>query len=246
MKNIQQKFLYMIGIVWIVILLNFMLKQDAIATVNDKSELEQVEWMLEKQEVTDICYHVSLVAKAEPREKQEQKEVLLYIANLLEEENIDIEQEIRSNGTSMYWKVEHSNQFLEVQYLDMEEDYMILTMEQTKNDENKDAVIYMNAFQQIVEEFHLTGIPCMSLTAHFPSVLSFQEKNMVSENIFYLFQAKEVDCIRGSDLYTVYGYSEHIPFGIYVAEQCINLNLSFSDLEESEQTKIEIGIPVSN
>lgn len=252
--------MYGIGIVWMFVLLKFIWEYKVVATARSTSvgsKFEQVcvvmDDILKEQNATNVCYTVNLVAKSQSRTKEEQKQLLNNIAELVETQEkffgktgISIEEETRSNGTSMCWTLNETNMSFMAQYLDMEEDYVVLTVKQTGSGDCKKAAFYMKHFYEFVAHYDLTGIPCMEVTAYLPKVLGFTEKNVLSENIFYMFQTKQVDGIRSSDLYTIYGYSNIIPISIHVAEQLMNINISFSTIEETSQTILQIGIPISN
>lgn len=228
----NKRFLYGIAVAWMLVLGQF------IQESGEMKQLEQtINMVLKEQKVTDICYTVKLVAETPQKTKKEQYEFLYEIA----QKKLPIVEETRANGTSLSWEICEQEVQICAQYLDMSEDYIVITM---NGEKSEDAFFYMNYFQDLVEEYDLTGIPCMELTAYFPKQLNFMERNVISENLFYIFQANEVDGIRGSDLYTIYGYSSCIPVRMKVAEQWMNLNVSFSLLEKSNQTKLQIGIPI--
>lgn len=249
-KTINQKFLYGIALVWLIVLAKFIWQYHVVATASGatgKSEFEQicveVDGALKEQNATNISYTVTLVAKGTSRTKEEQKQLLSEVAKMTggQEECINMNLETKANGTSLSWEINQSDMCINAQYLDMKEDYIVITIECKACEK---ASYYMTYFEELVKAYELTGIPCMEITAYLPEMLNFTERNVLSENIFYMFQAEEVDGIRGADLYTIYGYSNLIPSRISVADQLMNLNFSCSLIEETAQTKLQIGIPV--
>lgn len=240
--------IYMTALLWMASLWQFILEHKPAAAFTDQASSPQETWqqfdeMLEEAGAREICCVIDLAARSVSRNEEEQKQLLLDAAKRIGvKDDILFQRETRSNGTSLFWEAEVFGATLKAQYLDMQEDYVVLHMEDWSF--KKPAAIYMNIFQDIAEDYKLTGLPCMELTAYLPGDFSFAEKNILSENIFHLLEVQEVDGIRGQDLYTLYGYTNMLSPYIVADQKMINVNLAFTPHEEDNETEIHLGIPV--
>lgn len=241
--------IYMTALLWMAALWQFILEHKPAAAFTDQTDFPQKTWeqfgeMLEEAGAGELCCVIDLAARSASRTGEEQEQLLLDAARRMgvEKEDILFQREVKSNGTSLFWEAEVSGGTLYAQYLDMQEDYVVLHLEDQSFE--KPASIYMDIFQDIAEDYELTGMPCMELTACLPGDFSFVEKNVLSENIFHLLEVQEVDGIRGQDLYTLYGYTNLLAPYIIADQKMINVNLAFTSREEEHETEIHLGIPV--
>lgn len=240
--------IYMTALLWMAALWQFILEHKPAAaftnqTASPKKIWEQFDKMLGEAGAKERCCVIDLAARSASRTGEEQEQLLLDAARRMGvEENILFQREVRSNGTSLFWEAEVSGATLYAQYLDMQEDYVVLHLEDRSFE--KPTSIYMDIFQDIADDYELTGLSCMELTACLPGDFSFVEKNVLSENIFHLLEVQEVDGIRGQDLYTLYGYTNLLTPYIIADQKMINVNLAFTSREEEQETEIHLGIPV--
>ncbi len=239
----------MTAILWMAVLCQFIWEKTLEAQLVSEAAMFDEMWdsfqqMAAQAGVTEDRYAVDFAARSHSKSREEQENLLVEAAACMGigEDALSWNREVKSNGSCLSWEASTFWGSAYAQYLDLEEDYVVLHLEDRASVQSP--LWYLECFRDFAQTYELTGVPCMEWTAFFPEELCFLEKNMLSETIFSLFAAQEVDGIRGEDLYTVYGYSDRMAPSIVVDQSRINVNLAFTDDEERGKTKIHLGIPV--
>ncbi len=179
--------------------------------------------------------------------EQEYVETLLFsIAKQLQINTGVINSEQKENGYEVVLEKDGVNGYTTIKFLSIvgegkeAKNYIVITIDLKNNIEY--GITYQNLLEKIGQDFHITGIPTQQLQIQYDKILSLEEKNSIIKEICEKYYIKEQEGVRGSDFYTIYGYTPNISYRVKTNEMYMNVNIAFN--RNGDKTNMLIGIPV--
>lgn len=112
-----------------------------------------------------------------------------------------------------------------------------------KEEKLESLLSYKTKIERLLKMRNMVPTSNVNLKGSRSGKMSRKEKEEVTDQLFQMLQATEVEAVREEDLYTVYGYSPYMENVFYYGEKKINLNLAFSYDEEERETLFYLAMP---
>lgn len=112
-----------------------------------------------------------------------------------------------------------------------------------KEEELESLLSYKTKMERLLKMRNMVPVSNVNLRGSRSGKMSRKEKEEVTDQLFQMLQATEVEAVREEELYTVYGYSPYMENVFYYGEKKINLNLAFSYDEEEKKTLFYLAMP---
>ena len=100
--------------------------------------------------------------------------------------------------------------------------------------------------EDVFETKGIKGNVTVNLQGKMPGVLSYSEKNSITNSLLKELDAKVVSENRGNDLFTVYAYSENVKGSVICGGKKVNINISEDYSEIENMTTIYLSTPLNN
>ena len=100
--------------------------------------------------------------------------------------------------------------------------------------------------EDVFETKGIKGNVTVNLQGKMPGVLSYSEKNNITNTLLKELNATIVSENRGNDLFTVYAYSDNVQGSVICGGKKVNINISEDYNEIENMTTIYLSTPLNN
>lgn len=113
-------------------------------------------------------------------------------------------------------------------------------------DNIKSASSYSDLIDEIFTAESIKGNSMINVKGYINGPLNFEEKNNIADKMIKMLDADIVSQNRGSDLFTIYAYSDKIDNSVICAGQKVNINIAEEYDEINNRTIIYLSTPLNN
>lgn len=170
---------------------------------------------MEKNGRNEICYE---------KETEKEKIQITYVTEQVDPKNYLNEEEGETKKQSA-------------------KEYQYVHLLYEKEEELESLLFYKTKIERLLKMRNMVSTSNVNLKGSRSGKMSRKEKEEVTDQLFQMLQATEVEAVREEELYTVYGYSPYMENVFYYGEKKINLNLAFSYDEEEKETLFYLAMP---
>lgn len=103
-----------------------------------------------------------------------------------------------------------------------------------------------NLVEDVFETKGIKGNVTVNLQGKMPGMLTYAEKNNITNALLQELDADVVSENRGNDLFTVYAYSDSVQGSVICAGKKVNINISEDYNELENMTTIYLSTPLNN
>ncbi len=121
-----------------------------------------------------------------------------------------------------------------------------LTIDMEIENSLQSAVYYRNMVEEINEKMDLSADVYLYLKGNIRGDISYSEKNSITDNIIKNLNGKVVTENRGSDIFTVYAYTEDIDDYVVYGNTKTNINVVISFNDATGMTEVYMATPILN
>lgn len=114
----------------------------------------------------------------------------------------------------------------------------------------KNNYAYTNTYKELIADVfsaeNIDGRVNIYLQGSIKGSLNYEEKNYIAEKMIDMLEGEVVSEVRGSEIFSIYAYSKNIGEYIKTVGRKVNINVTASYDENTNNTIIRLATPINN